>query len=355
MAKTNGEDEAVLLLPQLPNDIIRRILPLIPTKSAFRISLFSNQFEGAWCSGPEIDLDEGNPDGGINFTNVLKRYLKFRTEGKDLRPDQSLFKFRVRMAMDDPIREDILEKLLICFAKERSIKVLDLSCLTIPARLSSLQTLINIKSLTSLSLESVRIKGDAAPYVRLASSSDLLLPFLKSMSLKSMQLPHSNFSDMLVTRCPSIENLSVISCCFDLEYQQNKFSIPHSATLKCLELRDCNFRYISVDSCWNLETFTSVSESPVVEELSLGECDKLEKIEILEKHLESIDISFLDNKTLSLKIKVDTPNLTSFTLDSEDMRHKCIDGQGSFTHFFEYYYILEEYKSRRIDPSSLFR
>ncbi|KAL6226714.1 hypothetical protein ACLB2K_000675 [Fragaria x ananassa] len=133
MAKTNGEDsqnvsnpceddEAVLLLPQLPDDIIRRILPLIPIKSAFRISLLSKQFEGAWCSGPEIDLDEGNPDGGINFTNVLRRYLKFRTEGKDLHPDQSLFKFRVRMAMDDPVREDILEKLLIGFAKEGSIK-----------------------------------------------------------------------------------------------------------------------------------------------------------------------------------------------------------------------------------------
>ncbi|KAL6221993.1 hypothetical protein ACLB2K_005385 [Fragaria x ananassa] len=179
MAKTNGEDsqnvsnpceedEAVLLLPQLPDDIIRRILPLIPTKSAFRISLFSNQLEGAWCSGPEIDLDEGkppaNPDGGINFTNVLTRYLKFRTESKDLHPVQSLFKFRVRMAMDDPVREDILEKLLIGFAKERSVKELDLSCLTIPARLSSLQTLINIKSLTSMSLESVRIKGDVAHY-----------------------------------------------------------------------------------------------------------------------------------------------------------------------------------------------
>ena len=168
MAKRKRE-EYEAIRPELSHDVIRQILPHIPTKTAFGISLLSksNQFEGAWCSGREIDLDEGKPkanlDASIHFTNVLKRYLKFRTDeriSKDHHSDQSsLHKFRVRMAMDDPVREDILEELLNGFSKERSLRVLDLSCLSKPRRLL-FKTLLNMNSLTSLSLESVPIGAD---------------------------------------------------------------------------------------------------------------------------------------------------------------------------------------------------
>lgn len=289
---SSNDSIAGVVGPHLPDDIIHQILSLLPTKFTIRMSFLSKQFEGIWCSLPVIDLDEGkvhtNLDQYVPFTNVLKKYLKFRTENKD-RLTPSLDKFRLRMGMS-PVREDILATLLTSFAVESSIKELDLSCLKPPLTLVdcgglSLQALVNIKSLTSLSLDSVNIKDD---------SGGILVPSLKTISLKCMRLPSEEFLYELVSTCPSIENLSVTSCIAQSTTKRwgSMFSlirIAGSTSLKHLEIRDCIFSDVLVSECEHLESVTLGSECPRVR-LDLTVCRNLKYINICSENFTEIVI-----------------------------------------------------------------
>ncbi|XP_062014732.1 F-box/FBD/LRR-repeat protein At2g26030-like [Rosa rugosa] len=318
--------------PHLPDDIIRQILSHLPTKSAIRMSILSKQFEGAWCSLPVIDLDEGKPqanlDRGIHFTNILKRYLKFRTENKD-RLHPPLDKFRLRMAVMYPDREDILEKLLTSFAQERSVKELDLSCLIFTnialekRPQSSLQILVNINSLTSLSLESVGIENDVT-----RSGDIVLLPSLKTVSLESIHLQSSfKFLSHLISRCPAIEYLTLTSCTeFFWFGRSESITIARSRTLKHLEIRDCSFSIFHVSDCEVLESVTLVSKSPRVI-LALYGGRNLKYINICSE--KATDIGRCKD---SVEATMDTPNLQLFRFNGFDAM-KCMNGRHLLSNF----------------------
>ncbi|XP_062020780.1 putative FBD-associated F-box protein At5g56690 [Rosa rugosa] len=197
------------------DDVIHQILPLLPTKSAVRMSCLSKQWQAVWFSLSILDFDEGDPahdsDNKLeklqhtNFINILDRYCR-NAKNKKL-----LEKFRLRMTTFSIVRDSVVVNKCLSFAVGRSLKELDISlrpkhrpflcCL-------SLQTLLDAKSLTTLSLEFVRIKVDDNTSYYLET-----LPSLKSLSLKSVQLISEALS-LLVSGCPSIEYLSLCSCTF---------------------------------------------------------------------------------------------------------------------------------------------
>ncbi|KAL6218843.1 hypothetical protein ACLB2K_012050 [Fragaria x ananassa] len=96
--------ETILSRPHFPDEIIHRIIQVLPTKSAVRMSSLSKKFEGAWLSQPVLDFDEGNPHDDTTdniiqhtkFVNILDKYLDYFHEDEKVK-QQLLDKFRVRM------------------------------------------------------------------------------------------------------------------------------------------------------------------------------------------------------------------------------------------------------------------
>ncbi|KAL6218820.1 hypothetical protein ACLB2K_012028 [Fragaria x ananassa] len=221
--------------PHLPEDIVRQVISLLPTNSAFRMSFLSKQFEDVSSFLPVLDLDEGDDEANLNepiqdvkFTNIFERYLKFRE--KNCKP---LNKFRLRMAMDT-IRKDIVQKLLRSFAAANSINdELDLSLRSEPRGYCINLALLNLNSLTTLSLEYVRIKG-------LHTCS---LPSLKTMSLKSIHWSAPSMFSALLSKCPSIQYLSLTSCGL-----WGSINVS-SSKLTVVGLHECeNLKYMNIDA-----------------------------------------------------------------------------------------------------------
>ncbi|XP_004296070.1 PREDICTED: putative F-box/LRR-repeat protein At3g58880 [Fragaria vesca subsp. vesca] len=277
--------------PHLPEDIVRQVISLLPTNSAFRMSFLSKQFEDVSSFLPVLDLDEGDDEANLNepiqdvkFTNILERYLKFRE--KNCKP---LNKFRLRMAMDT-VRKDIVQKLLRSFAAANSINdELDLSLRSEPRGYCINLALLNLNSLTTLSLEYVRIKG-------LHTCS---LPSLKTMSLKSIHWSAPSMFSALLSKCPSIQYLSLTSCGL-----WGSINVS-SSSVKTLEIRDCDFQRIDVHGS-NLKYFTLVSEYPELTVVGLHECENLKYMNIDAKHLPDFGLYGCTDFVMAI---MDAPNL----------------------------------------------
>ncbi|KAK9928385.1 hypothetical protein M0R45_025522 [Rubus argutus] len=272
---------------------------------------------------PVIDLDEGkvhtNLDQYVPFTKVLKRYLKFRTENKD-HPNPSLDKFRLRMG-NSPVREDILEKLLTSFAVESSIKELDLSFLEPHLTLVhcgglSFQALVNVKSLTSLSLDYVNLKDDVT-----RTSGGILAPSSKTISLKCMLLPSSEFLHELVSSCPSIENLLVTSC--DVQFTTKSRAGLRVSSIWISEI--AVFSDVYVSECEHLESVILGSECPTVR-LDLTVCGNLKYINIC---TDSITEIVIDRCKDCLEATIDARYLLRFQFNGFNAM-KCTNGRRSF-------------------------
>ncbi|ONH91586.1 hypothetical protein PRUPE_8G124800 [Prunus persica] len=204
----HDRDREDVTIPSFPGLVIDQILQHLPTTLAVSVSIFSKQWKGVWSSVPVLDFDEGEPyDNDEKLENLRrKKFIKFlRGCLKFREKDKCLDKFRLRMRYRGKSRN--IEKWL-SFAIERSVKVLEISlprkpkfkyyCLS--------KTILNAKSITTLNLESLRITDDS-------TSHPISLPSVKTLSLKTVHFGRRAFSN-LISRCPSIECLTLISCNF---------------------------------------------------------------------------------------------------------------------------------------------
>ncbi|XP_050371610.1 putative F-box/FBD/LRR-repeat protein At3g59240 [Argentina anserina] len=327
--KTGVIVEANTMRPSLPDLVIHRLLTqLLPTKDAHRMSFLSKQWEGVWSLSPVLDFDESTevhdddviPEKQVehrNFTNMLKRYLEYRESDKTT---QVLDRFRLRMTRylyeDYSIVDNWLD-----FAYKRSVKEVDLSLelgwhkLRRPNPEISWEkqveyvyclspvSFFHAKSITTLNLEFVRIRR------RYSTSAELeharVLPCLKNMSLKSVYLDEHSLEDLILV-CPSIECLSLDSCCF--EYSEISVS---SSSLKSLEVKHCDARNIVVFNCLNLEYVTFLSELPLSRALFLA-CYNLKHISIHGQYLRRLVLHKCHD---SLEATIHTPGLFSFRFD----------------------------------------
>ncbi|XP_062020759.1 F-box protein At4g09920-like [Rosa rugosa] len=291
--------DTVLSRPQLPDHIIHQIIQLLPTKSAVRMSSLSKQFEAAWYTQPVLDFDEGKPRDDttdsnlqhIKFINILDRYLDYFRNDEKIK-QQLLDKFRLRITTNFSVSESTMVDELLSLAVRRSVKELDISiggkhaalyCLT-PKKPLNLA-----KSITTLSLEHVTINEDE-------SNPHLSFPSLKTMSLKTLRFSHS-----LISRCPSLETLSVSTS--SMCDGSSTFVVSNS-NLKSLDITNCDFFQLEVRTT-NLESFTFVSED-YIRLISLSKCRNLKSLNILAQKLHYLYISGCGH---SVKATIDSSSL----------------------------------------------
>ncbi|KAL6128308.1 hypothetical protein ACLB2K_071663 [Fragaria x ananassa] len=115
------------------------------------------------------------------------------------------------------------------------------------------------------------------------SISLCLLPSLKTMSLKNVQLDHHALL-FLVGDCPYIEHLSLASCSF--EFPQLEFCLE-SFTLKSLEIKHCKASQAKL-YVENLECLTIVSSE--LKSVILEGCLELKHVNIYAQCLEHFSL-----------------------------------------------------------------
>lgn len=280
----------------VPEGVIHRILRLLPTIPAARMSFLSKQWEGLRSSGFVLDFVEDNLDGELddrprNFINACDRYLgQFRECDKI-----SVDKFRLHMRYSSEDANMVDEWLN--FAVERGVKELDIS---LPSGRKwdkycfHLQTIANAaKTLTSLNVEYV--ETDSYLYFRNPIPSTTFLS-LKSLSLKSVMFSCFYMFFQGKFKWPSIEFLSLTSC-------SGRFFSFSISSLKSLEIMLCShLRMIGVLDAVNLESFKFVSSSELVQSDS--------SIHVLisgAKHLRNFELCGCKD---NVKATIITPNMS---------------------------------------------
>ncbi|KAM5555689.1 putative F-box/LRR-repeat protein [Rosa sericea] len=322
--------------PDLPDLVIHRILQLLPTKSAIRMSFLSKEWQDACCLGPVIDFDEGGDDNNLHehtkfVENILNRYLEICERDPN---KQNLEKFKLHMTRYVSRDANIVTKWLI-FSCKRSVKELDISLIPVselqphpwsdmanydmlsrldPARAASriknlfyfsrmaLVSLVNAKSVTTLNLEYVRMKKIYNKH----PISVGLLPSLKSMSFKRVHFDYEALLS-LISECPFIEHLSLTSCSFQGDIYMR------SSSLKSLEIDRCEARLVRVYEAINLKSLSVVSgigssEFPQLEQVIFRDCFKLKCMNIYASHLCFLNLDGCHN----VKGTIDAPKLEFF-------------------------------------------
>ncbi|XP_024162205.1 putative F-box/LRR-repeat protein At4g15060 [Rosa chinensis] len=316
--------------PDLPDLVIHRILQLLPTKSAIRMSFLSKEWQDACCLGPVIDFNEGGDDNNLHehtkfVENILNRYLEICEKDPNKR---NLEKFKLHMTRYSSRDANIVTKWLI-FSCKRSVKELDISLMPVselnydmlscldPLEASraasrmknlfylsrmALVSLVNAKSVTTLNLEYVRMKKIYNKH----PISVGLLPSLKSMSFKRLHFDYEALLS-LISECPFIEHLSLTSCSFQGDIYMR------SSSLKSLEIDRCEALLVRVYEAINLKSLSVVSgfgssEFSQLEQVIFRDCLKLKCMNIHASHLRFLNLDGCHN----VKGTIDAPKLEFF-------------------------------------------
>lgn len=305
--------------PDLPDLVIYDIFRRLRTKAAARFSLLSKKWEGILACLPILDFDEGGDQNGDNNSerhkkfvdNILIKYLELYEREKQ---KQLLDKFRLHMT-SYLYKEANLVNNLLSLSFKRSVKEVDISLRVSnldwnrgwPKRyyLLSRTTFLDAKSITTLTLEHVRIKNIDSKVVMPESTSTALLPSLKTVALKNVYFDRKALVS-LIGDCPSIENLSLISCSFACS--EICFS---SSSLKMFEAKYCKASEIVVYKAVNLESVTIVSWSSnsLIERVILKKCCNLRYMDIHGSHM---TLFHLEDE---VKGTIRAPNLDYFSFE----------------------------------------
>ncbi|KAL0843470.1 hypothetical protein Bca101_016715 [Brassica carinata] len=197
----------------LPDHLLCQILSDVPTKTAVVTSVVSTRWRTIWLSTPVLNL---HTDDFPNFTalaSFISRFLDFSKDSSCLhklklalrseRPIQELWKFALKCAYLDPsylitqwINNAVkLQHLDIIFSYPWNAEMMPLSIYT-------------CVTLVSLKLHSVS----------LADSEYVSLPCLKIMHLVDNVYASDAFLEKLISSCPVLEKLEVVTYEEDSEY-----------------------------------------------------------------------------------------------------------------------------------------
>ncbi|KAI3498096.1 hypothetical protein L1887_33842 [Cichorium endivia] len=224
-------------LSSLPEELLSRILSLMPTKFAVRTSTLSKRWRYHWTFVTNLDFDDMHPVYGLDcFLKFVDRVLKLceTSQVKLFRLSFSRYvvpKSSVSMWINEAIKLNVCE--------------LDIT-VTMPELPPNLFT---CRTLTKLRLD--------ASCVDLTVPFPVILPRLKTLDISVQNRPSLN-AFRVIHGCPVLERLSLlIRLCDD---EDCKFNIP---TLKRLELTTYgqapvinkivlnlpNLEYLGVDGC----------------------------------------------------------------------------------------------------------
>ena len=317
----------------LPDDILIRILSLLPTKEIARTSLLSKAWRKLSPFSSLSVLMFQSPDffhsrrknfDVSSFINAIDSSLRLRQK------DVNLVRLRLRLHLDD------IKSLIdswIDAALERKVKELDLYLLprSIPEPYGLPAKIFSTTTITVLSLEQCRLE----------ICGDVDLPALRKLCLRKI-LCDEQAIRQLISSCPLIEDLDIVSCgklkklhvsglanlhrlvvtcCYNLRRIEidapslQYFMYDHQRSLLCdvvwtpgeflreLILHD---RHITNDLLQNL-----VSGVPNLERLEI-DSTRLQRIEISHHQLKRLELR-LSEWQREAKLKIDAPNLQSFT------------------------------------------
>ncbi|XP_004306094.1 PREDICTED: F-box/FBD/LRR-repeat protein At2g26030-like [Fragaria vesca subsp. vesca] len=304
----HDDQNAMAVVPHLPNLVIHHILGYLPTKLAIHTSFLSKNWLGIWSSLPVIDLQEEGNDGDefnmvedTKFTNFLVRYLELRDKDSPLE--------KLRLHMRSRCADKTVVERLLSFSATKSVKELDICFMNLYYYFP--HNILNAKTITALSLECVSIK---------ATEERISFPSLKTISLNRVEFGMKNTLFMsLISRSPSIEHISVNSC-HGLTVLPDKLLTFTSSSLKSLEVSRCKYS-IKVTAA-NLESFTLLaSEHEEIAEVTLDRCRNLKHINIHAGCLYSLDLLGCHD---SMKATIDVPGL-SFLSFNGYMKHHIIE------------------------------
>ncbi|KAJ9692035.1 hypothetical protein PVL29_011233 [Vitis rotundifolia] len=310
-------------ISHLPDDILIRILSLLPTKDVARTSLLSKAWRKLSPFSSLSVLMFQSPDffhsrrknfDVSSFINAIDSSLGLRQK------DVSLARLRLHLLLDDIESESLIDS-WIDAALERKVKELDLYLLprsiakpySLPAKIFS-ATAITVLSLGEFRLE---ICGD------------IDLPALRKLCLTKIRCDEQAIQQ-LISSCPLIEGLDIAAChglqklhvsgLVNLHRLQKSmhqtFNISkyyHGKWLCDVVLTSCEFlrELILRDEHITEYLFQNlVSGLPNLERLEIN-WTPLQRIEISHHRLKRLDLSLTEEQR-EAKLKIDTPNLQSF-------------------------------------------
>ncbi|CAG7865346.1 hypothetical protein BRARA_I03570 [Brassica rapa] len=181
------------MISHLPEDLIRKILSFLPTKTAIATSLLSKQWRSHWMSAPKLrfDSEDYENEHDENFSKIVSEsFLSHKAP--------VLESFHLRFGLDkvDPI--DVGFWIGIAFARQLRKLVLDF--------LELQESFIFPSSLcTCKTLETLKLRNQ----ILLDISSPASMKSLKKLHLSYVFYKDDETINNLLSGCPSLEELIV--------------------------------------------------------------------------------------------------------------------------------------------------
>ncbi|KAI3898490.1 hypothetical protein MKX03_019209 [Papaver bracteatum] len=244
IVRRDGVDQ----ISTLPDDVLVRILSLVPTEQAVSTSLLSKRWKFLWTLIPVLDFDYARFSQIFNAPSLddqKRRFLEFVEHvffHHELEPLEKL-----RLAFDITEFDDYVSKAsrLVRFAMRSNCLTIDLdfssqNSLTIFPEYDKMHTLppcfFPHRSVSQLNLTSCKL----IPSLYRSFTS------VKVAKLTSVELQKDSVYD-LVSRCPCLEELHLIN--FKIPSSVLELNAPES-NLKCLVLKSCflfSFEHASIN------------------------------------------------------------------------------------------------------------
>ncbi|CAI0392047.1 unnamed protein product [Linum tenue] len=354
------KERPVDLISQLPDHIIHQILSFLRCKKdVARTSVLSKRWKDIWASFLILDFDQRNfqmmssrKETGSAEAETKKKKEIFRsfvsnTLQSRIEQGSSIRKISFRLtSFDGDMATDINK--WIKSATQSNTQELDLHFPSKKKLYTLSHNVFTVETLTALCISGCNLKN-----VKVVN-----LPNLRKLCLERLHVREKIIQD-LSQDCPLLEDLRLIHCSTgfrDLLLSSDKLRRVdlhlcrrlHKVELRAPNLEKfwyhhqmfCRQEQVELDlaSCSILKSLTVeipsmtdemfqslVSKLPVLEQLSLCECNKLKTITISSHRLKKL--SLRDCKKLK-EADIDTPNLVSFEYKGKEMPFLSMNPSG---------------------------
>ncbi|XP_006292522.2 putative F-box protein At3g58860 [Capsella rubella] len=260
------------LFNKLPDEVVSRILSLLPTKEAASTSVLAKKWRYLFAFVPDLDFDDSDflhpEEGKREKDGVLQSFMAFVDRVLALQGDSPINKFSLNVKTGvDPARVDRW----ICNVLRRGVSHLYLYMdfeeeYSLPYQISVSKTLVELNTGHGVDLYSW---GD-----------DMFLPMLKTLILESVWFGRGQFQTLLPA-CPVLEELALV----DMEWR-DRDEILSSPSLKRLKIT-------SEDGC--LGTFSFDTPNLVF----------LDYYDLVAEDYPVVNLKSLDEVTISLALTAD--------------------------------------------------
>ncbi|MED6168718.1 hypothetical protein PIB30_014183 [Stylosanthes scabra] len=211
-------DESGTNICDLPDPVLVLIISSLPTKEVVRTSLLSKRWRHLWKDISEIDLKEG----GYEEIQLFRAFVSKLLVVFDC---SNLTKF----TFSCNVRENATKvNEWLCGFINPGIEELILDLKMIEKPLVFPHHLFTFARLTKFHLNMDQI---------LNLPSSILLPSLRSLSLKKIIFPDSSSAHRLFSGCPSLEVLTLVYC----NWMNVKAITISSRLLQNVVIRDCKY------------------------------------------------------------------------------------------------------------------